>query len=881
MSRDVREMPAIAEREELMVDTVRNTLSPIGQRKLTPKDFSTPTRRAGSVDMTHAAFASASKNASKAVRQKSSSPMLSPGGGKSRNLNGVSSSSHRSRSASLSVSPREHSNPDAEGMVRRASNPMNHMSNVPGASHVKTPSRSALPSRSASQNNLSPAAFSPGFVVLDTTDGTYETTDTFDGSVSHVETHLHTYPGDRGDGEEGEGGERDSRDSNSGNFNVGDRNARRASSQSNGSSSPRESTGTARVSPNSSTSPATIRRQRSGSLPTRVGDLAMAGKDKEPIAPYRYTSASPEKPATPLVGSKVVRRGSTPTGILRGSSTRKNKLHPAVTPPTRPNGVATVANDSVLIYSVDSSPSTTQHISPHPELETGSSAANQDVGPHGLTTPMEESERAEEDTIEEQPALLSVPGVLAEVPPRPSNTSVTHYRSRGFTEILQRDGPVKPFIPPSPVIVKGEHSYPAREVAAQEQKQKSISGAAWPGPERASSLTSFDHNGSKLVSPFKQPGQKHIRASSVAMLPSDALEVRQNANTRPRSFTTEQLETHKAALRYSMSFQAIQEIRSKALAWEQLEDMKLLAAGMFGEVHTASYRNYQVVVKTLKPIIIPPNSAAKQERRLRQEQKLAVADFKKEMSMLTKLWHPNIVSLVGVGISPKLFMVMEFMRGGSLKEILSRCRERETPLEPEMTMHFALDCARGMLYLHEAFPRILHRDLKPANLLITGVEPGEDTKDSPRPRLKIADFGLSRVLGPDKHHEAERYKLTGGTGSLRYMAPEVAANQPYNEKADVYGFGIILWEMVANDLPYKTLHTHNFYKEVVRRRMRPPLYDLKQSTEMLALIQDSWDHEPDRRPTFREIIKRLEYIRDHTDFLGVKPSPLARCCVLM
>jgi len=50
------------------------------------------------------------------------------------------------------------------------------------------------------------------------------------------------------------------------------------------------------------------------------------------------------------------------------------------------------------------------------------------------------------------------------------------------------------------------------------------------------------------------------------------------------------------------------------------------------------------------------------------------------------------------------------------------------------------------------------------------------------------------------------------------MAPEVAANQPYNEKADVYGYGVILWEMLANDLPYKKLHTHNFYKEVVKKR---------------------------------------------------------------
>jgi len=181
------------------------------------------------------------------------------------------------------------------------------------------------------------------------------------------------------------------------------------------------------------------------------------------------------------------------------------------------------------------------------------------------------------------------------------------------------------------------------------------------------------------------------------------------------------------------------------------------------------------------------------------------------MSLLTKLWHRNIVHLIGVGVNPQLFMVMEYMSGGSLKDILADCRQRKEILSRKVVFEYSVDCAQGMKYLHEAFPRILHRDLKPANLLITKLP--EKNKKAVRPELKIADFGLSRVLGPTKTSSTERYRLTGGTGSLRYMAPEVAANQPYNEKADVYGYGVILWEMLANDLPYKKLHTHNFYKE--------------------------------------------------------------------
>jgi len=203
---------------------------------------------------------------------------------------------------------------------------------------------------------------------------------------------------------------------------------------------------------------------------------------------------------------------------------------------------------------------------------------------------------------------------------------------------------------------------------------------------------------------------------------------------------------------------------------------------------------------------------------------------------------------------------MEYMSGGSLKDILADCRQKKEYLSRRICYEYAMDCAQGMKYLHEAFPRILHRDLKPANLLIT-----KPPDKGGRPELKIADFGLSRVLGPVKATASERYRLTGGTGSLRYMAPEVAANQPYNEKADVYGFGVILWEMLANDLPYKKLHTNNFYKEVVKKKVRPPI-DLTWPEEISSLIQECWDENPDKRPTFRRIIERMRLLKQKTAF---------------
>eukprot|EP00808_Paulinella_micropora_P011250 g56651.t1 len=475
--------------------------------------------------------------------------------------------------------------------------------------------------------------------------------------------------------------------------------------------------------------------------------------------------------------------------------------------------------------------------------------------------------------------------------------------SRGFTELFEQEPDPGSFKGPL-VIQPGMTKEEIRELRILAQRQRA------------------DRSGSALVI------QHAFRHHKVRRL---------------RAFTSGQLEEKKALQQFSMSFQAITEIRSKAIEskaieWSDLKDLRTLSSGMFGEVHTARFKTYTVVVKTLKPIQIPPGATSKQRKRLREDQELAIMDFKKEMSMLTKLWHRNIVHLIGVGVKPRLFMVMEFMAGGSLQDVLKQTREQCMPLEHGLILKWALDICYGMRYLHEAYPRILHRDVKPANLLINkryvvghdvaygdfggkngqprnsdeqlkergpemqneenssslwfpitdekskanGKRSEEEAKKKAMadhaallledvPDVKIADFGLSRVLGPSKGALDERYRLTGGTGSLRYMAPEVASNQPYNEKADVYGFGVIFWEMVANDLPYKTLKTSNFYDEVVKKNTRPPI-DPTWPPEVTKLCTDCWAKSPEDRPTFREIIQRLEYIRDCTNFCRRAPS---------
>ena len=123
--------------------------------------------------------------------------------------------------------------------------------------------------------------------------------------------------------------------------------------------------------------------------------------------------------------------------------------------------------------------------------------------------------------------------------------------------------------------------------------------------------------------------------------------------------------------------------------------------------------------------------------------------------------------------------------------------------------------------------------------------------------VKILDFGLAKIIENASVHSNETYKMSGETGSLRYMAPEVADGLPYNYLADVYSFGIILWEVTAHKKPFEGLNRELFYERVVHGGERPPL-SKKWPKELTSLMSECWDANMQNRPSFRDIVKRLD-----------------------
>ena len=129
-------------------------------------------------------------------------------------------------------------------------------------------------------------------------------------------------------------------------------------------------------------------------------------------------------------------------------------------------------------------------------------------------------------------------------------------------------------------------------------------------------------------------------------------------------------------------------------------------------------------------------------------------------------------------------------------------------------------------------------------------------------QLKLFDLGLMTLV-KKRSCVNEVYEMTGFTGSLRYMAPEVALKKAYNEKVDVHSFGIILWEMLTGELPFKGVNKAEFLSTVVGLGYRPKIPKHLPGA-VASLLKACWDVDSMQRPTSAEIVASLTAIIDCT-----------------
>lgn len=226
-----------------------------------------------------------------------------------------------------------------------------------------------------------------------------------------------------------------------------------------------------------------------------------------------------------------------------------------------------------------------------------------------------------------------------------------------------------------------------------------------------------------------------------------------------------------------------------------------------------------------------------------------------EATLLSHLRHRNVIQCFGcVTDSPSFCLVFEFAPY-NLTQALHKYQ-----VEPSVIVDWALQIATGMNYLHTEAPLvIIHRDLKPANVLMFLTE---KTPRSPSGFcLKISDFGLSRI------QMDENVEKLSTVGTWEYMAPEVIRNEPYTEKADVYSYGVVLWEMLTRQTPYKGLPSLAVAYGVGSGTMSLPIPS-SCNVAVATLLERCWERSYVERPSFREIMRIMETI-SHSEFMNL------------
>ncbi|KAJ8898888.1 hypothetical protein K2173_008197 [Erythroxylum novogranatense] len=229
--------------------------------------------------------------------------------------------------------------------------------------------------------------------------------------------------------------------------------------------------------------------------------------------------------------------------------------------------------------------------------------------------------------------------------------------------------------------------------------------------------------------------------------------------------------------------------------------------------------------------------------------------FIREVNMMSRVKHENLVKFIGACKDPLMVIVTELLPGMSLRKYLVSIRPRQ--LESRVALSYALDIARAMDCLHAN--GIIHRDLKPDNLLLTANQKS----------VKLADFGLAR-------EESVTEMMTAETGTYRWMAPELYSTvtlrqgekKHYNNKVDVYSFGIVLWELVTNRMPFEGMSNLQAAYAAAFKQERPSIPE-DISPDLAFIIQSCWVEDPNLRPSFGQIIRMLNACL----FMLSPPSP--------
>jgi serine/threonine protein kinase len=201
------------------------------------------------------------------------------------------------------------------------------------------------------------------------------------------------------------------------------------------------------------------------------------------------------------------------------------------------------------------------------------------------------------------------------------------------------------------------------------------------------------------------------------------------------------------------------------------------------------------------------------------------------MAFLSELHHPNIVLFIGACVKkPNLCIVTEFMKQGSLRDILAN---NTIKLAWKQKLRMLRSAALGINYLHSLHPVIVHRDLKPSNLLV-----------DENWNVKVADFGFARI----KEENATMTRC----GTPCWTAPEIIRGDKYDERADVFSFGVVMWQVVTRKEPFAGRNFMGVSLDVLEGK-RPQIPN-DCPAELRKVMKKCWHGLAEKRPTMERVV---------------------------
>ncbi|KAM1166407.1 hypothetical protein ACFX13_026265 [Malus domestica] len=240
--------------------------------------------------------------------------------------------------------------------------------------------------------------------------------------------------------------------------------------------------------------------------------------------------------------------------------------------------------------------------------------------------------------------------------------------------------------------------------------------------------------------------------------------------------------------------------------------------GFFGEVFRGVWNGTDVAIKVFL------------EQDLTAEN---MEDFCNEISILSRLRHPNVILFLGACTKPpRLSMVTEYMEMGSLYYLIHLSGQKKK-LSWRRRLRMLRDICRGLMCMHRM--KIVHRDLKSANCLV-----------NKHWTVKLCDFGLSRIMSETN------MKDSSSAGTPEWMAPELIRNEPFTEKCDIFSLGVLMWELCTLNRPWEGVPPERVVYAVANEGSRLEIPD----GPLGRLISDCWT-EPQDRPSCEDILSRL------------------------